>query len=236
MSFVLFVLYRYSDYIKRYAKKTIVYIDCRRHERKRRRSNDEYVTGYKYAYLSSNAQGDFFPARAKGEPYNVVSEAVCRSKGFSSKDAPHDVDDHHHCGFYAARKKWHLGWVPRSKPGLLGLQNGSTTSDVNTMVAPAILEVDLSGKVIIGTFVYRGQKMRVMRVWVANECVFEPCGRSASGGLRNMQFPAIWVPVCEQHCGDDPSQVCSLEELGQKLGTDIAWDRRRTLIPKPPPS
>jgi len=139
--------------------------------------------------------------RARGEMYGAVARASCPF------DAQHDAPDADcTCGFYAVASDAELGRLGADAPDL------------------AVLDVELSGRVVEHTHGYRASHQQIRRVRLHQRCV--RCGRRAEL-LNHRRFGGL-VPACGR-CARRP---VTIERAAASLGADVQFEADNS-VPAP---
>lgn len=183
--------------------------------------DDDYVTAYKMAFIiydKSTKTCSFAPMRLeKKQPhehsYSANAEAKCDKA--SNHKAP---VKHCTCGFYALKLKRHLGKVLGSGPQTYRWRANSL----------AVLQVDLSGRIIPGLLGYRAEKQRVLQAQLNRRCSicynqkpFWRRARNATSVAQHYHDGLDYIlPVCEKHQGASSKDISSLQQL---LQTEVVW-------------
>lgn len=127
------------------------------------------------------------------------------------------ADDWAKCGRWEAWGDTHPAPVVDCTCGFYAMRDREAVEPVGGI---AVLEVELSGRVIRHERGYRAERQRVMSVavdrlcwgWLENGCTAEPVGLS----YRRAQV----VPTCQEH---SEGRSASLLEVAGVLGTEVRW-------------
>lgn len=174
------------------------------------RVDPENIVGYKWAYLLADFDTPFKALKWE-ERYRVHDRASC-AKG--RRHEPLASDDCN-CGFYALKRRRHLGWVVGGNPDNFGWHERALVT----------LEVHLRYKIVEGRLGFRGRGQHVFRVIVPSKCVlcrekwYQRKRRAAGIAHCNDRM----VPVCN----DCHAQPHPLEWLASRLHTEVVWAQKR---------